>query len=42
MEHPEYVELRRTCLRDVSVECIVQSARIASEMVPAKRLIPLS
>lgn len=40
MGHPEYVELQRT--RDVSAECIVQSVRIASEIIPAKRLIPLS
>jgi hypothetical protein len=40
MEHPEYVKLQRS--RDVSAECIVQNARITSEIVPAKRPVPLS
>lgn len=40
MEHPEHVKLQRS--RDVSAECIVQNARIISEIVPAKCLVPLS
>lgn len=40
MEHSEYVELQRS--HDVSAKCIVQNAKIASEIVPVKRLISLS
>lgn len=32
-QHPEYVKLRRS--RDVFAECIVQNARITSEITPA-------